>query len=348
MLLVLLFVVGVVAIPALPCTLVNALVRREWSVLTRLERRDYIDALFCLRSLPSILPNEQYPGVRDRFDDFVATHINYTSHIHNNGIFLPWHRHFLHLFETALRTECAYNGSIPYWNWPQHPNLAVSPLFDNSHTSLSGDGTYNPDERILCDEQVGCIGRGSGGGCVTAGPFTFPAWPANMGPLNLHSLDELYDPLDPSAFRYNPRCLMRSFNPRPLHRFASADAVQRMLSAQTIQEFLEVLDPSTAGRLGAHAAGHVALGPTMGDVFSSVQDPAFFLHHAMVDRLWAMWQNADQKRQYALNGTAWMLDPPWAPNVTIETVVEFGVLGGPKRVADLMDPLGGEYCYMYS
>jgi hypothetical protein len=141
---------------------------------------------------------------------------------------------------------------------------------------------------------------------------------------------------------------MRSFNPRPLQRFTSHDAVQRMLTAQTIQEFLGVLDPSTTGRLGAHAAGHVALGPTMGDVFSSVQDPAFFLHHAMVDRLWAMWQAASPQRRFALNGTAWMFDPPWAPNVTVDTVVEFGVLGGLKRVADLMDPLEGEYCYIYS
>ncbi|EAW24774.1 putative polyphenol monooxygenase [Aspergillus fischeri NRRL 181] len=348
MLLVFLFAVGVIASPVLPCKLLDARVRREWSSLTQLERRDYIDALFCLRSLPSVLPNEEYPGVQDRFDDFVATHINYTSHIHNNGVFLSWHRHYLHLFETALRTECAFNGSIPYWNWPLHPNLTVSPLFDNSPSSLSGDGIYNPDELILCDEQVGCVGRGSGGGCVTAGPFTFPAWPANMGPLNFHDLDELYRPLDPSAFRYNPRCLMRSFNARPLHRFAGADAVQQILAAQTIQEFLAVLDPSTAGRLGAHAAVHVALGPTMGDVFSSVQDPAFFLHHAMVDRLWGMWQDAGPERRYALNGTAWMFDPPWATDVTVDTVVEFGVLGGPRKIADLMDPLGGEYCYIYS
>ncbi|RLL93214.1 hypothetical protein CFD26_100063, partial [Aspergillus turcosus] len=75
MLLVFLLVLGVVAFPvanSLPCTLLNAGVRREWSFLTRLERREYIDALFCLRSLPSVLPNDQYPGVRDRFDDFVA------------------------------------------------------------------------------------------------------------------------------------------------------------------------------------------------------------------------------------------------------------------------------------
>ncbi|KAF7137129.1 hypothetical protein CNMCM5793_007193 [Aspergillus hiratsukae] len=169
-----------------------------------------------------------------------------------------------------------------------------------------------------------------------------------MGPLNLHGLDEIYAPRDPSAWRYNPRCLMRSFNSALLRRFANADAVRRMLAAQTIQEFLGVLDPGTAGRIGAHAAGHVALGPTMGDVFASVQDPVFFLHHAMVDRLWGMWQVAGgPERRCALNGTGWMFDPPWATAVTVDTVVEFGILGSPRKIKELMDPFAGEYCYTY-
>ncbi|EDP50732.1 hypothetical protein V6000_007647 [Aspergillus fumigatus] len=85
-----------------------------------------------------------------------------------------------------------------------------------------------------------------------------------MGPLNVHDLDELYRPLDPSAFRYNPRCLERSFNVRPLHRFAGAAAVQRILAAQTIQEFLAVLDPSTAGPVGRACRGPCCAGPDDG------------------------------------------------------------------------------------
>jgi tyrosinase len=50
--------------------------------LTRLERREYIDALFCLRSLPSVLSNDQYPGVQDRFDDFVA-YVRSSTPIHS-------------------------------------------------------------------------------------------------------------------------------------------------------------------------------------------------------------------------------------------------------------------------
>lgn len=43
--------------------------RRE---LDESERIEYINAIYCLRERPSYLPNEEFPGVRDRLDDFVA------------------------------------------------------------------------------------------------------------------------------------------------------------------------------------------------------------------------------------------------------------------------------------
>ena len=46
---------------------------------------------------------------------------------------------------------------------------------------------------------------------------------------------------------------------------------------------------------GFTGPGHFAMGPVAMDVFSSPSDPAFWLHHANVDRLWAMWQGQDRK-----------------------------------------------------
>jgi tyrosinase len=46
-------------------------------------------------------------------DDLGSTHINYTLNSHYSGLFLPWHRHFLWLFEKALREECGYKGYLP-------------------------------------------------------------------------------------------------------------------------------------------------------------------------------------------------------------------------------------------
>jgi tyrosinase len=46
------------------------------------QRKEYTDAVHCLRRLPPITPPEIAPGARSRFDDLHATHINQTLWIH--------------------------------------------------------------------------------------------------------------------------------------------------------------------------------------------------------------------------------------------------------------------------
>jgi hypothetical protein len=70
------------------------------------------------------------------------------------------------------------------------------------------------------------------------------------------------------------------------------------------------------------------------------------LHHAMVDRLWVMWQDADRgARLYQTNGTSSIFNKPRTPEVTLGTKVDFGILGISKRVGDLMD--SRRCCYVY-
>jgi tyrosinase len=87
----------------------------------------------------------------------------------------------------------------------------------------------------------------------------------------------------------------------------------------------------------------------MQDLFASPQDPAFMLHHCMIDRLWSMWQSTDEKhRRHALNGTTTILNPPWGQLVTLNTMMEFGVLDRPRRVGEVMSPTEHGLCYSYS
>jgi len=44
------------------------------------ERKEYIDAVLCLQKLPSKAVN--VPGTKNRFDDFVATHMTQVNTIH--------------------------------------------------------------------------------------------------------------------------------------------------------------------------------------------------------------------------------------------------------------------------
>lgn len=49
-----------------------------------------------------------HPGVTD------------ASQAHETAAFLPWHRYFIHVYENALREECAYSGHLTY---VQDPDL---------------------------------------------------------------------------------------------------------------------------------------------------------------------------------------------------------------------------------
>ena len=46
------------------------------------EREDYIKAVQCLQSLPPKTSTSEVPGVRSRFDDFLAVHVQQTDSIH--------------------------------------------------------------------------------------------------------------------------------------------------------------------------------------------------------------------------------------------------------------------------
>lgn len=76
------------------CTADNVIVRREWSTLRPSQQRAYVRAVRCLQSKPSI-SGDLAPGARNRYDDFVATHINQTLSIHSTGNFLTWHRYYV-------------------------------------------------------------------------------------------------------------------------------------------------------------------------------------------------------------------------------------------------------------
>jgi tyrosinase len=86
------------------CTVENAIKRKEWyenfldifqrsdqnrGDLSKVERKEYIDAVLCVSKKPSQGPVKEFPGLRTRYDDFVAVHINQTMLIHGTVRFSP-------------------------------------------------------------------------------------------------------------------------------------------------------------------------------------------------------------------------------------------------------------------
>ncbi|KAJ5280486.1 hypothetical protein N7478_005858 [Penicillium angulare] len=337
------------------CTLETLRVRRNWKAFTKTEKRSYIEAFLCLTEIPTITPRYLAPGTRSRFDDFVAVHINQSYHIHRDGLFFAWHRYFIWEHEQALRNECNYTGDYPYWDWAADANdLEKSEVFDGSDTSLSGDGVYIPNEPDIGARLPGnypplWLPPGTGGGCVTSGPFVNLT--VNLGPSFLavsgDNITRASNPLD-----YNPRCLKRDLTTSILQMYVNYTSIMYLLDeSHIIWELEDGIQGSPIG-VGLHGGGHYCMGGDPGrDTDASAGDPAFYHHHSMIDRVWWIWQNMDWKvRRNAISGTSTFMDTPHSPNVTLDYPLDLEYANrnrGPVHLRDIMSTTSGPFCYVY-
>ncbi|KAI0474091.1 hypothetical protein GGR56DRAFT_564410 [Xylariaceae sp. FL0804] len=339
---------GAVLLPSLAhsktlCTRENAIPRLEYSSLTSAQQTNYVSAIQCIMAKPSLL-HSLVPATTNKFDDYAAVHVNMTISIHIDGIFLAWHRHFVHLMEQELH-QCGWPAGLglPYWNWtlPVYASLETSPLFDGSATSLGGNGLYDPNTGPYVTPSGAELPHGSGGGCVTTGPFANRT--VSFQPLDF---SVVFSGLPANWSAASPHCMTRDLNDAGIAGFNNASAVAFLLAQPTVGEFADKVN-GYGDSPGLHGGGHLGIGGTGYDFFGSPQDPAFYLHHAMLDGVWEAWQAADPpSRRYVYNGTSTIFNAPTTPEVVNETVLSYGVLGQ-TTVQMVQDPLANGYCYMY-
>ncbi|TIA61904.1 Di-copper centre-containing protein [Aureobasidium pullulans] len=340
----------------------NVQVRKEWSTLSPRERITYTDAVLCLQNKAAKSPASWAPGAKSRYDDWVATHIDQTLRIHYTGNFLGWHRYFLWEYEQALRNECGYQGTQPYWNWglSAASGMEKSPVWDGSKTSMSGNGAHIDQTNLSV--VLGGNGLpeiylpvGTGGGCITSGPFQNMT--VNLGPAALTVPGNITSISPSGPLSYNPRCLKRDLTDEINTRFANSTAiVDNILSPQNVYDFqMQMQGIPGTGIIGIHGGGHYAMGGDPGrDVFTSPGDPAFYLHHSMIDLVWTTWQMLDpENRIYgkdAIMGTNTFLNIPASENTTRETNISIGWAGRGKNVTmgDVMSTVEGPFCYVYA
>ncbi|PSN70209.1 Di-copper centre-containing protein [Corynespora cassiicola Philippines] len=339
------------------CTLKTLTVRKEWGSLSANERKDYTNAVLCLQAKQANTPSSLIPGAKSRFDDFVGLHINDTNFIHYTGTFLAWHRYFTWQYEQALRNECGYKGAQPYWDWAKtaRTGLEVSPILDGSDTSMSGNGAPVPNQGNVVLGGNGLpeilLPPGTGGGCVTSGPFKDMT--VNLGPVAL-GLTDGTSIGNGNGLAYNPRCLKRDLTDAINRRFANATSVvDNILRPTDIYDFQMTMQGYPgSGEIGIHGGGHYAMGGDPGrDVFTSPSDPLFYLHHGMIDRVWWIWQLLDRETRTGaegISGTGTFLNEPPSANTTLDTVIDLGYAGGaPLPMRDLMSTTDGPFCYIY-
>ncbi|KAF3052247.1 hypothetical protein E8E11_011198 [Didymella keratinophila] len=335
------------------CTLENVSVRREWSFLTRNERLDYINAVNCLARKPAKTPAAIAAGAKSRYDDFVVTHILQTMNIHGTGNFLAWHRYYTWAYEQVLRNECGYKGYQPYYSWPWWANDPTkSPLFDGSETSLSGDGAYVAGRNASClPSDARCLVTlqpAHGGGCVKSGPMK--DWKISMGPLQNHLAGVKPNP-QADGLGYNPRCMSRDISKQAAAETTDDRVAFLIRNSTDIKSFQDLMQNFIPGSVGIHSGGHYTIGGDAGsDLYNSPADPAFFLHHGMVDKVWWIWQNLDvERRTHVIAGTLTFLNQPPTRNATLQDELYLGHVGFPNITIDeATSTLAGPFCYIYA
>ncbi|KAK4221932.1 hypothetical protein QBC38DRAFT_513289 [Podospora fimiseda] len=334
------------------CTLETAVRRKEWSDLTLAQRKEYTNAVLCLMSKPSLTQNVA-PGARSRFDDYIVIHVQQTSRNHGSTFFLPWHRYYMWQYEQDLRNLCGYTGYQPYWDWARYAKDPInSPLFDGSEGSMGGNGakaTYNGIMMPGAPRPYDRIPPADGGGCVTTGPFKNMS--VNIGPI----APVLTVTRNPRAdgLGYNPRCLRRDINKNAAAVTTANytyDLITNNHNAHWFQVVMEGQFPQ--GKWGVHTGGHYTVGGDPGgDFYTSPGDPAFYLHHTQIDRVWWIWQMQDlAKRTVEVSHTRTMMNFPPSANGTLDDLSGLGVLAPDVKVRDLMSTmggLGGKFCYIY-
>lgn len=246
--------------------------------------------------------------------------------------------------EHALREECGYNGTQPYWDWGRWAaDPEKSPIFDGSDTSMSGNGKKTQHRGTMFAP------AGNGGGCVETGPFKNMT--VRLGPLS-PAIDPA-PPRNPRADGYgdNPRCLRRDISNQLSSRYGRTQdivaLIQNSRNIATFQDTMQAVTPN--GGMGVHNAGHFTIaGDPGGDFYISPNDPAFWLHHSMIDRTWYIWQSQDfANRQQVIAGGTTMMG--FGSRLqSLEDPVDLGVVG-PKvyKIKELVSTVEGPFCYIY-
>ncbi|KAJ7693383.1 Di-copper centre-containing protein [Mycena rosella] len=335
-------------------------VRKEWRSLSHKEQEHWISAFKCVADLPGdfeFSPTVNPPDIApfndsgSLFDDYVYAHMDLNHHIHFTGLFFPWHRWYLHSFEQVLRNRCGYRGAFPYWDWTQDAaDFYGSAFFQDSSpkSGLGGWGDASTQLRVL-------------DGAFSASSSFRVSYPF---PHTLRRNFTLFPPLD--ALLPVPDMAWKA---RPANASFTKPVVESLIDG-FVGDF-KGFQAQMEGPKGPHPNVHLIIGGDMsgqcpvdapagcvsGPTFSP-NDPLFFLHHAMVDRIWFKWQRKHKLNKHAFaGGSVQQLD-----NVTVFS--EYPT-GGPPfltmhseiptnglapvsyTVSDMMSTTEGSLCYVY-
>jgi tyrosinase len=329
------------------CTADKIKTRVDFNKMPPDGRKAYTDAVKCLMGKPSNLDPAVYPAATNRYMDYAVIHVNRTQYVHLDAFFLTWHRYFLWLYETDLEQSCGYCGPFPYWDFASTASDPHAfPIFDGSEYSMSGDGIYNDTGPITLGAQL-TIPHGTGGGCVTTGPFA-----NQIAPLKFIDPSQLAQGTLPAdAFAYNDICLMRDLNAYVSQTYTNGTELVAAAHATNASDFEFLLNGVIgSSSLGIHSGAHFSVGGQMDSIHVSAQDPVWYPLHTMIDKVYWSWQQNYPELADQLDGsTGTALNTPPSPVVTLDSIEpDWGYFQlSPIQVKELISTTGGPFCYQY-
>ncbi|KAF7307751.1 Di-copper centre-containing protein [Mycena kentingensis (nom. inval.)] len=351
---------GVDVVRSARSTCHDVLVRKEWRSLSRIEREDFADAVKCLANRRNegnfrqiVYPNDiaPYNTTSSIYDDFSYSHMDLNHVIHMTGLFLPWHRWFLHTFESKLRHTCHYSGALPYWDWTQDAHdFHSSPFFQDSDPKSGLGGFGRPEHQFR----------------VVDGAFSATSSFAVSYPIP-HTLRRNYSSTADMAMVFSMPGFVWN-KTRATNESFTARVVQSLVDGfiGDYKGFQTALDGSEGPHLNVHFAvgGDVAgacpveapPGCIPGPTFAP-NDPLFFLHHASIDRIWYKWQKKHKANERAFFGgtvqplqsvAMYMLYSNGAPPMmTTATMIPTNNLTAPRKIDNMFDTENEHLCYVY-
>ncbi|WAZ19848.1 tyrosinase family protein [Streptomyces cinnabarinus] len=265
-------------------------IRKSAVDLTAQERDKFLEAVIRLKNRPA----PAGPAGTSVYDQFVALHsavmaVHPPGHpvgetvnfAHWNIGFCAWHRQYVRQFEKALQTEVP-GVTVPYWDWTDHPG-AVAKLFTDGFLASLGTGAPADVTDSVLRNPVPPADR----------PAWWPTSPPGVTGFPVHPL--LEEGFGTTLARADSG---EQWPPGRAHIAALEQHVVQQPGVHPFWYFWTALEEGflaqgpggSAVFVPAHNSGHNFIGGHMSQAFSP-NDPAFWLHHANVDRIWANWQN---------------------------------------------------------
>lgn len=300
-------------------------IRKNAKDLTAQEKQDYVNAILTLKATPS-----PYSDTLSYYDTFVRWHQMAVEKsictglgvAHTNPAFPPWHRKILMLYEDALREVSEKNITLPYWDWTDQASTDATFASDllggngdpNDEYALN-DGPFRKDnwQLNLFTIKPNYVGLNPhpwivrNFDAVISGSADYPGYD-----VSLPTQEDIDNCLAISTYDVEPWDCSGTRTPNSSFRFVlegflgdacnGGQAIHN-IGHDWIAGFFEVpvdsiqmipvesrIITSTCDKtLRDTVPNNVRVG-TMEPLDVSPGDPAFFMHHCNVDRIWYQWQ----------------------------------------------------------